>query len=77
MSGEVTMSGEVQRRVSLYKFNIEVVSPGKITIDKISFDLAFGGAADSIVLNDWTLGEINNPNPLYNCIIENNRTIVC
>lgn len=85
MSGEVTMSGEIapiisgeaQRRVSLYKFNIEVTTPGKISIDKVNFDTA-GGPDGSIELSNLQLIELNGPTPLYNCTLENNsQQIVC
>lgn len=75
MSGEVTMSGEVGKRVELYKFSMTIPAPAKAEINQIAFDIAFGEG--SIELEDWYVTENSTTTSIYPCKLEDGKQLRC
>jgi len=69
------MSGEVGKRVELYKFSMTIPAPAKAQINEIRFDTAFGPG--NIELDDWYVTENSTTTSIYPCTLQNNGQFSC
>lgn len=76
MSGEVTLPGDTNKALELYKFSIQNTRSSKIVINQLSFDMAIGGNAEELSLNYWKIQESGKGQSEYDCRPENQK-IIC
>lgn len=73
MSGEVTLPGETNKILELYKFSIQNTRSSKIVVNQLSFDIAIGGTSEQLSLDYWKIQESNKGQNEYDCRQENQK----